>query len=317
MERLGDWEAALQLEVENLQKRRDQVDAELQRTSKKLDLVRQMRLLEEGPAKPGATTITAHKDVRATPTAVREMAHKILSDATVPLHISEIHRQFKERGYAIPGGGTPFNILAHLVNDKAFVRVARGTYALAGSVPQELVLPKAPRKTGRRKRQKRLGLRISREEHKMQSKRGFDSANYLDLSQDHLVALALWFLIQDKKQSSFENLVAETFTSFPERFQLEGYPQWPNSHVIGKAWVRCRTDKKWITGSASQGFSLTPLGEQIARQVWRHCQGTGKVEKQPKDRKGSRQTISSRVVLRIENSTAYQKYKSQGIDSVL
>ena len=150
----------------------------------------------------------------------------------------------------------------------------------------------------------------------MQSKRGFDSANYLDLSQDHLVALALWFLIQDKKQSSFENLVAETFTSFPERFQLEGYPQWPNSHVIGKAWVRCRTDKKWITGSASQGFSLTPLGEQIARQVLAALQGTGKVEKQPKDRKGSRQTISSRVVLRIENSTAYQKYKSQGIDSV-
>ncbi len=83
LERLGEWEAALQSEVENLQKRRDQVDAELQRTLKKLDLVRQMRLLEEGPARLGATTITAHKDVRATPTAVREMAHKILSEATV------------------------------------------------------------------------------------------------------------------------------------------------------------------------------------------------------------------------------------------
>src|SRR5271169_6838147 len=101
----------------------------------------------------------------------------------------------------------------------------------------------------------------------MASKRQFDPARYLDLSQDHLVVTALWFLLQEKRQPSFENLVAEAFTSFPERFQLEGYPQWPNSHVIGKAWVRCRTDKKWMSGSASEGFKLTPLGEQIAHQV--------------------------------------------------
>ena len=150
----------------------------------------------------------------------------------------------------------------------------------------------------------------------MLSKRAFDSSSYLDLSQDHLVALALWFLLQDKKQPSFENLVAEAFTSFPERFHLEGYPEWPNSHVIGKAWVRCRTDKKWITGSASEGFGLTPLGEQIAQQVLSGFQVKNGSEKKSKGRKGSRQTISSRVVLRVENSPAYLKYKSQGLDLV-
>ena len=97
----------------------------------------------------------------------------------------------------------------------------------------------------------------------MESKRGFQPAQYLQISQDHLVALSLWFLLEDKRQTSFENLVAEAFSSFPTRFQLEGYSDWPNAQVINRAWVRCRTDKKWITGSASQGFALTPLGSSF------------------------------------------------------
>lgn len=149
----------------------------------------------------------------------------------------------------------------------------------------------------------------------MGSKRQFDPARYLGLSQDHLVVMALWFLLREERKPSFENLVAEAFTSFPERFQLEGYPQWPNSHVIGKAWVRCRTDKKWMSGSASEGFKLTPLGEQIAHQVLSKLEnvaGGGRKH----ERKGSRQSISSRVVLRVENSPAYKTFKHEGVEKV-
>jgi hypothetical protein len=149
----------------------------------------------------------------------------------------------------------------------------------------------------------------------MLSKRKFDPARYLDVSQDHLVVTALWLLLQEQQQPSFENLVAEAFMSFPERFQLEGHPEWPNSHVIGKAWVRCRTDKKWMMGSASEGFNLTPLGEQIARKVLAKLQNAGSAS-QRRERKGSRQSISSRVVLRVETSPAYMKYKDAGIEQV-
>lgn len=149
----------------------------------------------------------------------------------------------------------------------------------------------------------------------MESKRGFDATTYLGISQDHLVAVSLWFLIQNQKKVSFEDLVAEAFTSFPARFQLEGYPEWPNAHVIGKAWVRCRTDKKWLSGSASQGFKLTPLGEQIAKQVLSQL-GAPAQSQGSKPRKGSRQTISARVVLRMEASPAYRKYKEAGMAAV-
>jgi hypothetical protein len=82
------------------------------------------------------------------------MARRVIAEAGHPIHITEIHRQFVDKGYPIPGGGTPFNILAHIVNDKTFVRIARGTYALTGTVPEEQVLPRAPRKRGTKKKKR-------------------------------------------------------------------------------------------------------------------------------------------------------------------
>ena len=154
MRNLREWEAALQSEVEDLRRRREQIDAELQKKSKKLELIRQVRLLEEEPTGTYAVGPAA-TEARATPKAVKELAQRILMESQEPLHIGDIHRQFRERGYPIPGSGTPFNILAHLVNDRTFVRVARGTYALAGSVPQEQILPRASRKPRKKQRKKR------------------------------------------------------------------------------------------------------------------------------------------------------------------
>ncbi len=142
----------------------------------------------------------------------------------------------------------------------------------------------------------------------MKSKRNFEPHQYLDLSQDHLVTLSLWFVLEAGLEPSFENLVAEAFSSFPERFNLEGYPEWPNANVVAKSWVRCRTDKKWISGATSEGFSLTPLGEQVADRTLKALGYSGKAPQAFK-KSGSRQTISSRYVLRVETSTAYQKFK--------
>src|SRR5208283_5648402 len=133
----------------------------------------------------------------------------------------------------------------------------------------------------------------------MDSKRGFEPGQYMNVSQDHLVVVALWYVIQDQKQASFENLVAEAYLSFPERFHLEGYPEWPNAHVIGKAWVRCRTDKKWITGSAATGFGVTPLGEEVARKTLAKLKGKKSEALFVSSRR--RHTRSSRVALALES----------------
>jgi HB1/ASXL restriction endonuclease-like protein with HTH domain len=153
---LADWESALTTEIGELRKKREQLDAELQRTSRKLELIRQMRSLEQPAHKPEPNA--ASHDSKATPFGVREAAAKILLECGKPLHISEIHRAFLDRGYAIPGKGTPFNILAHMVNDKNFARTSRGTYALRDAVAPEQIMPKAaPRRRKRRPHRKFQG----------------------------------------------------------------------------------------------------------------------------------------------------------------
>ena len=123
---------------------------------------------------------------------------------------------------------------------------------LLGTVPDSKVIQKQACKSGRRRKRRRSSSQRSSLGHRL--KRGFKQNQYLHLSQDHFgCACALAFVGGKRKQPSFENLVAEAFLSFPARFQLEGYPDWPNAHVIGKAWVRLEAVKKWLTGSASEG----------------------------------------------------------------
>lgn len=148
---LHRWERSLSDQIEALKKRRADIDTEIQQLSKKLELVKQMLTLEGHGSDRADMSPAATAEARTTPDKVREAAKGILADAKGPLHINEIHREFVDRGYVIPGGGTPFNILVHLVKSSGFVRVARGTYALAGTVPDGQVLEKQQRRPKRKK----------------------------------------------------------------------------------------------------------------------------------------------------------------------
>ena len=157
---LSEWEFALTAELAELRNKRNEIQRDFERVSRKLELIRQMRALEapHSPAQP--ITPFQPSESKATPASVREMAMKILSDHSRPLHISEIHRAFLDRGYPIPGKGTPFNILAHMVNNKSFARISRGTYALRDAVLPEQIMPKAvPRRRKRRLRRKVKGTK--------------------------------------------------------------------------------------------------------------------------------------------------------------
>lgn len=149
-EYLQERQHALESEMKSLQGQKNAIDLQLALIGKKLDLVRQMIRLESGnDEKQAAVTL-------GTATDVKGLARQIIEDAGKPLHITEIHRQFLERGYAIPGEGTPFNILAHIVRDKALARVARGTYSLAANTPESARLPIVKtRKKHRRSRKRR------------------------------------------------------------------------------------------------------------------------------------------------------------------
>lgn len=165
MEQLRQWEQELITQVEALRQRRSEIESEFQVSTRKLELVRQMLALDvkdpEARQQEGAADNPA---LRPTPPTVRDCVKRVLQDAGKPLHISEIHREFLSRAYPIPGGGTPFNILAHIVNSREFVRIARGTYALVGNVPPDQVVASTKRKRRRRRHRQSQGFRTATQE---------------------------------------------------------------------------------------------------------------------------------------------------------
>jgi hypothetical protein len=147
---------------------------------------------------------------------------------------------------------------------------------------------------------------------KVQSKHGFDRERYMQIGDDQLITLSLQLIIQDGKPPSFENVVQEAFANFPERFCFPGHPEWPHTLVIDRSIRRCATDrqKRWISGRAATGYKLLPAGETVAKDTLEKLCGQkplGKTSVRP-----ARPTQSGRVVKHVEESTAFQKYQTQG-----
>ena len=146
-----------------------------------------------------------------------------------------------------------------------------------------------------------------------------DPSLYLGVSQDELLIAALSSMARDGEKVTFEALVVRCFKMFPKKFELEGYPEWPNASIVNKAWLRCRTDKKLISGSVAEGLRLTPKGIMVAEKVLQRL----KAPTQPIDpnstttKKGSKQTPAGRVVRHIESSKAYRLYtQSKSLEQV-
>ena len=139
----------------------------------------------------------------------------------------------------------------------------------------------------------------------------WDEKAYLSFSQDELLVVALALLQTEERKVSFEELVAQCFRLFPKKFELQGYPQWPNAGIVNKSWLRCRSDKKFVRGNVAEGFALTPKGVEAAKKIFfRLSKFTGQTINQDfQGRKADKQTDSGRVVMHVEKSSAYQKYR--------
>lgn len=86
---------------------------------------------------------------------------------------------------------------------------------------------------------------------------------------DELVIWAAAEVVGRGEALTFPGLVAECFKHFPQQFGLEGYPEWPDSARVNKCWLRCRSDRGWLTGNPSRGFRVTAAGEGAAEYASR------------------------------------------------
>ena len=138
------------------------------------------------------------------------------------------------------------------------------------------------------------------------------TAIYEHISYDDLVTYTVYRLTAGNgSQTTFEDIVAEAFRLFPKRFGLRGYPEWPDSAVVNKSWLRSRTDKKYIVGSVKDGFRLTQRGLHVAQRVE---QRLGKAPTKGGRRiKSELRTRSGRLLRSIEESQSFLEFKEAGL----
>jgi len=94
----------------------------------------------------------------------------------------------------------------------------------------------------------------------------FDQDLYKKGRITDLILFGINSITENKEKCTFERLIKECFTLFPETFSFSKYPQWPDSRKLDRP-LRTLRKIKLITGNPKTFFSLTKLGKKIAEET--------------------------------------------------
>ena len=87
-----------------------------------------------------------------------------------------------------------------------------------------------------------------------------------NFSVNDLILFCIHSIALNSEQCSFERLIKECFTLFPETLKFERYPIWPDSRKLDRP-LRAIRKEKLIIGDPKTYFILTETGEQKALAV--------------------------------------------------
>jgi len=90
--------------------------------------------------------------------------------------------------------------------------------------------------------------------------------DYKKFSVPDLILFCIHSIISNSEQCSFERLVKECFTIFPDTLKFIRYPIWPDSRKLDRP-LRALRDEKLIIGDPKTYFILTKKGEERAAVV--------------------------------------------------
>jgi hypothetical protein len=116
------------------------ISEEAERVGRQLaDARRRVALLHEILAAVASNPEAMQESVRQLSTRERVIrdAEAILGDERRPLRIGDLHAEFIRRGFALPGRGSPTNLVAHLGQTERIIRLERGVYALPDRAASE------------------------------------------------------------------------------------------------------------------------------------------------------------------------------------
>lgn len=94
---------------------------------------------------------------------------------------------------------------------------------------------------------------------------GKKNKNY-NCSVNDLILFCIHSIISNSEQCSFERLVKECFSIFPETIRFPRYPIWPDSRKLDRP-LRALRKERLIIGDPKTYFILTKTGEERASFV--------------------------------------------------
>lgn len=88
----------------------------------------------------------------------------------------------------------------------------------------------------------------------------------LNFSVNDLILFCIHSVAMNNEQCSFDRLIKECFTLFPETLRFERYPIWPDSRKLDRP-LRALRDEKLIIGDPKTIFLLTRQGQKKADEI--------------------------------------------------
>ena len=85
-------------------------------------------------------------------------------------------------------------------------------------------------------------------------------------SVNDLILFCVYSIISNNEECSFDRLVKECFSLFPESIEFPRYPIWPDSRKLDRP-LRFLRNERLIIGEPKTFFLLTPEGEKKAIEL--------------------------------------------------
>jgi hypothetical protein len=89
-----------------------------------------------------------------------------------------------------------------------------------------------------------------------------------NFSVNDLILFCIHSIVSENEQCSFERLIKECFTLFPDILKFERYPIWPDSRKLDRPLRFLRTEGL-ILGDSKTIFILTENGKKKAEEIYR------------------------------------------------
>ncbi len=88
-------------------------------------------------------------------------------------------------------------------------------------------------------------------------------------SREKLVVYTMGYLKEQDIPLTFNSICIATYKLFPEKFYFsEEFKEFPHIEMLNRTILHLRPiERNYAAGSVRMGYELTPLGEEIARQV--------------------------------------------------